>query len=59
MAGFYYADFTDYHPYYDLHFFEPLLDNWRRDWQPPRPWIFGEFCDSDTFRDLSEMKQAN
>jgi hypothetical protein len=45
------ADFSDYHPYYDLHFFEPLLDNWRRDWQSPRPWIFGEFCDSDTFRD--------
>ncbi len=54
-----YADFTDYHPYYDLHYFEPLLDNWRRDWQPPRPWIFGEFCDSDTFRDLSEINQAN
>jgi hypothetical protein len=45
-----FADFTDYHPYYDIHYFEPLLDNWRRDWQKPRPWIFGEFCDSDTFR---------
>jgi hypothetical protein len=54
-----FADFTDYHPYYDLHFFEPLLDNWRRDWQKPRPWIFGEFCDSDTFRDLAEIIQAN
>ena len=53
------ADFTDYHPYYDLHFFEPLLDNWRRDWQAPRPWIFGEFCDSDTFRNLSEIIAAN
>ncbi len=54
-----YADFTDYHPYYDLHYFEPLLDNWRRDWQPSRPWIFGEFCNSDTFRDLDEINQAN
>jgi hypothetical protein len=54
-----YADFTDYHPYYDLHYFEPLLDNWRRDWRLPRPWIFGEFCDSDTFRDLGEILQAN
>jgi hypothetical protein len=54
-----YADFTDYHPYYDLHYFEPLLDNWRRDWQAPRPWIFGEFCDSDTFRDLGELIQVN
>ena len=40
-----FADFTDYHPYYDLHYFEPLLDHWRRDWQSPRPWIFGEFCE--------------
>ncbi len=54
-----FADFTDYHPYYDLHYFEPLLDHWRRDWQPPRPLIFGEFCDSDTFRDLDEIIQAN
>ena len=54
-----FADFTDYHPYYDLHYFEPLLDHWRRDWQVPRPWIFGEFCDSDTFRDLEEITTAN
>jgi hypothetical protein len=54
-----YSDFSDYHPYSDLHYFEPLLDNWRRDWQPPRPWIFGEFCDSDTFRDLDEIIRAN
>lgn len=54
-----FADFTDYHPYYDLHYFGPLLDHWRRDWQPPRPWIFGEFCDSDTFRDLDGVIKAN
>lgn len=53
------ADFTDYHPYYDLQFFEPLLDHWRRDWQPPRPWIFGEFCDSDTFRDPAGLIAAH
>jgi hypothetical protein len=54
-----FSDFTDYHPYYDLHYFEPLLDNWRRDWKPPRPWIFGEFCDQDGFRDLDELIDAN
>lgn len=53
------ADFTDYHPYYDLQYFEPLLDNWRRDWLPTRPWIFGEFNDSDGFRDLAEIDAAN
>jgi hypothetical protein len=54
-----FADFTDYHPYYDLHYLEPLLDHWRRDWQPARPWILGEFCDADTYRDLSEIIKAN
>lgn len=54
-----FSDFSDYHPYYDLQYFEPLLDNWRRDWQTPRPWIFGEFCDSDTFRDLDDIIKAN
>jgi len=53
-----FADFSDYHPYCDLHYFEPLLDNWRRDWKPSRPWIFGEFCDSDTFRDINEIIHA-
>jgi len=50
-----FSDFTDYHPYCDIHNFEALLDNWRRDWHCPRPWIFGEFCDSDTFRDIDEI----
>ncbi len=50
-----FSDFTDYHPYCDIHYFEALLDNWRRDWQSPRPWIFGEFCDSDTFRDVNKI----
>lgn len=52
------ADFTDYHPYYDLYYFEPLLDHWRRDWQPSRPWIFGEFCDADTYRDVTALVET-
>lgn len=54
-----FSDFTDYHPYYDLHYFEPLLDNWRRDWLPARPWIFGEFNDSDGYRSTGELSAAN
>lgn len=54
-----FADFTDYHTYGDLHFLEKTLDNWRRDWLPVRPWIFGEFCDADGFRDLQEIISAN
>jgi hypothetical protein len=57
--AFDYADFNDYHFYCDLHYFGPLVDHFRRDWRPPRPWIFGEFCDADDYRDLDEISAAH
>jgi hypothetical protein len=54
-----YADFNDYHFYCDLHHFNPLLDHFRRDWRSARPWIFGEFCDADDYRDLDQISEAN
>lgn len=54
-----FADFNDYHFYCDLHNFGPLVDHFSRDWRKPRPWIFGEFCDCDDFRDVGEIDQAN
>jgi len=56
--AFDYADFNDYHFYCDLHYFEPLVDHFWRDWRPARPWIFGEFCDADDYRDLEEIAAA-
>jgi hypothetical protein len=53
--AFDYADFNDYHFYADLHYFVPLLDHFRRDWRKPRPWIFGEFCDCDDYRNVGEL----
>lgn len=57
--AFDFADFNDYHFYCDLHNFNPLMDHFRRDWRPARPWIFGEFCDADDYRDLGEVAAAN
>ena len=54
-----FADFTDYHTYSDLHYLEPVLDHWHRDWLRPRPWLFGEFCDSDGFRNRQRLLTAN
>ncbi len=54
-----FADFNDYHFYADLHYFNPLVDHFHRDWRPPRPWIYGEFCDADDYRDLEEIAAAN
>lgn len=51
-----YADFNDYHFYCDLHYFSPLVRHFQRDWRSPRPWIFGEFCDADDYRDLDEYQ---
>jgi hypothetical protein len=31
------------------------LDHFQRDWRPARPWIFGEFCDSDDYRDTAGL----
>jgi hypothetical protein len=57
--SFDFADFNDYHFYCDLHNFVPLVDHFSRDWRRLRPWIFGEFCDCDDFRDVAEIDQAN
>lgn len=54
-----FADFTDYHTYSDLHYLEGVLDHWRRDWQRPRPWLFGEFCDADGFRHRQRLLAAS
>ncbi len=49
------ADFNDYHFYAELQDFTPLLNHFRRDWRAPRPWIFGEFCFSDDYRDPAQL----
>lgn len=36
---------------------QPTADHWRRDWRPPRPLIFGEFCDSDDLRHYPAILQ--
>lgn len=52
------SDFYDYHFYCDLHYFDPLIDHFHRDWREARPWIFGEFCDADDYRDLDAVRRA-
>lgn len=50
-----FADYYDYHFYSDLQFFAELLDTFAPRWRPVQPWVFGEFCDLDTFRDLRKL----
>lgn len=53
------ADFYDYHFYCDLQYFKPLIDHFDRDWRPARPWIFGEFCAYDDYRDPTPLIDAD
>ena len=50
-----FAEYRDYHFYSELQFFQPLLDSFAPRWRPVQPWVFGEFCDLDTFRDLRRI----
>jgi hypothetical protein len=50
-----YAEYYDYHFYAELPNFRPLLDHFAPRTRPEQPFLFGEFCDSDTFRDLREL----
>ncbi|MGH2532655.1 MAG: glycoside hydrolase family 2 protein [Thermomicrobiales bacterium] len=45
------AEFYDYHFYCDLPYFRTLIDFFSPRWRPEMPWLFGEYCDLDTFRD--------
>lgn len=49
------ADFYDYHFYSDAHYFQPMIQHFRRDWRIPRPWIFGEFAAQDDYRNPDKL----
>jgi hypothetical protein len=46
-----YADFYDNHFYCDPPFLRLLVDYFAPRGREVQPWLFGEYCDSDTFRD--------
>lgn len=53
-----FADFYDYHFYSELSCFRPLVEAFAACWRPPKPWLFGEYADLDTFRDLTRLERA-
>ncbi len=54
-----YADFYDNHFYCDLPFLRPLFDYFTPRGREPQPWLLGEYCDYDTFRDMPAILEAN
>jgi hypothetical protein len=53
------ADYYDYHFYTELPFLRGLIDYFTPRWRPTQPWLFGEFCDYDTFRDPRPLVAKN
>ena len=51
-----FADYYDHHFYAELPHFRALLDHFTPRWRPEQPWLFGEFCDADSFRDLRRLE---
>jgi hypothetical protein len=51
-----FADYHDYHFYAEATSFTGLLDYFAPAWKPIKPLVFGEYCDSDTFRSVAEVK---
>lgn len=51
------AEYYDYHFYSDIQFMAELIDYFAPRWRPVQPWLFGEFCDYDTFRDLARLRR--
>lgn len=52
-----YADFYDYHFYNDIHFYRDLINQFAGSWRENKPWVFGEFCDYDVFRDIEAVRK--
>ncbi len=50
-----YADFYDHHLYCESQHFRETLEHFAPGWRDEKPWLFGEFCDLDTFRDLRRL----
>jgi hypothetical protein len=53
-----YGDYFDYHFYGDLENIENLMENFTPAWRNTKPWLYGEFCDSDTMRDLADIRKS-
>ncbi|MHC4944495.1 MAG: glycoside hydrolase family 2 TIM barrel-domain containing protein [Planctomycetota bacterium] len=52
------SDFHDYHFYAEPGRLPALMDRFGHAFKSKKPWIFGEFCDSDAIRDLGKVKKT-
>jgi hypothetical protein len=53
-----YSDFYDYHFYAESHILESLMETFTPRWRSRRPWLFGEYADADTWREVPRGRAA-
>ncbi len=53
-----YGDFYDYHFYGELQNMEDLMDHFTPSYRAGKPWLYGEYCDSDTLRDPKRIREG-
>lgn len=52
------SDIYDYHFYADPHELDQLLGEFTRESRAPRPWLFGEYNDADTWRTVETREDG-
>lgn len=52
------SDIYDYHFYSELHNLENLINEFTQSYRAKKPWLFGEFNDIDTWRNIKNIKEA-
>lgn len=50
------SDIYDYHFYAELYNLGTMINEFTRSYRATKPWLFGEFNDSDTFRLVKDIK---
>lgn len=49
-----FTDFYDHHLYAEPEHLREIFDHFAPGWRPAMPWLMGEFCDLDAYRDLPD-----
>ncbi len=51
------SDYYDYHFYAEANRFSSLIDHFLPGWRRAKPLVFGEYCDSDTLRNVVDVRR--
>lgn len=53
------SDIYDYHFYSEIYNLEELINEFTQTYREKKPWLFGEYNDVDTWRDMGEIRDKS